>query len=75
MPSIKYVQDTDWWGTLTANIQTNLFLNFPWTQPSSVGTNHGLINHAKRLENLHMLDKGLEEVTLDDLYLSYVRDS
>eukprot|EP00584_Thalassiosira_punctigera_P024561 CAMPEP_0172549460 /NCGR_PEP_ID=MMETSP1067-20121228/18545_1 /TAXON_ID=265564 ORGANISM="Thalassiosira punctigera, Strain Tpunct2005C2" /NCGR_SAMPLE_ID=MMETSP1067 /ASSEMBLY_ACC=CAM_ASM_000444 /LENGTH=670 /DNA_ID=CAMNT_0013336851 /DNA_START=190 /DNA_END=2202 /DNA_ORIENTATION=+ len=75
IPSIKYVQDPDWWGTWTANIQTNLYLNFPW-RTLAVGRNHGTINYMKRYENIQSevkSDECLGKMTLNDVYSAYVK--
>jgi len=77
LPSIKYVNDLNWWGTWKANIQTNLFLNFPWAKLATVGRNHGTVNHVKRIQlaKEKIRDQCLDKVTLNDLYATYVPSS
>jgi hypothetical protein len=74
LPSVKYVKDLDWWSTLKANIYTNFLLNIPWFNLSSAGVNHGVSEHVRRIEMAEatMVEHGLENVTLNDLYATYV---
>ena len=74
IPVVKYVQDVNWWQTWNANIQTNVWLNFPWTNLSSIDTNHITETFARRLEHVKakMIERGLGEVTLSDMYSYYV---
>mmetsp|Transcript_18627 Transcript_18627/g.34512 ORF Transcript_18627/g.34512 Transcript_18627/m.34512 type:complete len:431 (+) Transcript_18627:126-1418(+) len=71
LPSIKYVQDPDWWGTWTANFLTNLWLN---SSSRRVGKNHSTINYAKRYERIQteMNEKGMGGLTLNDIYSAYL---
>ena len=74
IPAVKYVQDVNWWHTWTANIQTNIWLDFPWTNLSSIGTCHVTSTFAKRIEHMKdgMVERGIDEMTLDDMYDFYV---
>jgi len=74
LPSIKYVQDSDWWGTWTANFMTNLWLN---VSSRAVGKNHSTVNYAKRYERIQteMNEKGIGGTTLSDIYASYLDGS
>ena len=59
---------------MKANIYTNFLLNIPWFNLSSAGVNHGVSEHVRRIEMAEatMVEHGLENVTLNDLYATYV---
>lgn len=76
MPFVQYVKDVTWWSSLEANIQTNMFLNAPWSRIFSVMSNHstrGESGYIRRLTKagMKMKQRGLYDMTLDDLYKQY----
>ena len=72
LPSFKYVSDPSWWYSWSANLQTNILLNFPWLSPLAVGSYHGCDTYAKRIEQVKacLTEIGFEQLTLNDLYLT-----
>ena len=51
-------------------------MNIPWFNLSSAGVNHGVSEHVRRIEMAEatMVEHGLENVTLNDLYATYVHE-
>ncbi|KAL7502693.1 hypothetical protein ACHAXN_000836 [Cyclotella atomus] len=76
LPYVQYVKDVTWWSTFEANVQTNMFLNAPWSRIFSIMTNHGTrgeVGYIRRLANaeIKMKECGLYSMTLDELYEHY----
>jgi hypothetical protein len=76
LPYVQYVKDVTWWSTFEANVQTNMFLNAPWSRIFSIMTNHGTrgeVGYIRRLANaeIKMKECGLDSMTLDELYEHY----